>query len=141
MIAVELRSPAPAETVWDLVADLPRWGERLPTMDSVTPLVADQPTGVGSRFEVRQPGLRPAVYTVTRWDPGAGFDWEARTLGVRTVATHEVTRDGDGSLLVLTLTWSGPMAWLARRVFGRKAEAMVREEAQTFARLATAEQA
>lgn len=153
MIRVELPVPASADTVWRFVGDLPRWGDLLPTMDSVTPVApaggeatggtaaGGEVIGVGSRFDVRQPGLRPAVYTVTRWDPGVGFDWEAKTFGIRTAATHDVLPDGDGSLLVLTLTWSGPMAWLARRAFGRKAEAMVREEAQTFARLATAEQA
>jgi hypothetical protein len=153
MIRVELPVPTAPDALWRFVGDLPRWGDLLPTMDSVTPVTpaggdatggaaaGGQMIGVGSRFDVRQPGLRPAVYTVTRWDPGAGFDWEATTFGFRTAATHDVLRDGDGSLLVLTLDWSGPMAWLARCTFGRKAEAMVREEARTFARLATAGQA
>jgi hypothetical protein len=91
---------------------------------------------VGSRYEVRQPGLPKAVWEVTDWRPGSSFTWVSTSPGIRSEAVHTVTADVEGSTLDLSLQWSGPLAWLLERLLGRKARGMVETEATTFARLA-----
>lgn len=122
--------------VWALVSDVERWGEMLPTMQRVTRIGPQGPTGVGSRFEVRQPGVPKAVYEITAWEPGAGFTWAAASPGVRTTATHSVTPYDGGSRLVLGIEWSGPLARVVRLLLASKVARMVVQEADTFARLA-----
>jgi hypothetical protein len=135
MIRATARSAATPDRLWALASDVERWGERLPTVDSVRPL-GSGPAAVGSRYEVRQPGLPKAVWEVTDWQAGHSFTWVSTSPGVRSAAVHTVIADGDGSRLDLALDWSGPLAGLLRVLIGRKAQGMVEVEAETFARLA-----
>lgn len=135
MIRASARSAGSPERLWAIASDVEHWGDRLPTVDSVRPL-SSGPMAVGSRFEVRQPGLPKAVWEVTDWQPGSSFTWVSSGAGVRSEAVHTVIADSDGSRLDLSLQWSGPLAWLLERLIGRKAQGMVETEATTFARLA-----
>ena len=135
MIRATARSAAAPDRLWSLASDVERWGDRLPTVDKVRPL-GSGPTGVGSTFEVRQPGLPKAVWEVTDWQQGRSFTWVSTSPGIRSTAVHSVQRDGDGSRLDLSLEWSGPLARLLELLIGRKARGMVETEAETFARLA-----
>jgi len=134
MIRATARSAATPDRLWSLAGDVERWGDRLPTVDRVRAL-GNGPMGVGSRFEVRQPGLPKAVWEVTDWQ-GRSFTWVSTSPGIRSTAVHSVQRDGDGSRLDLSLEWSGPLARLLELLIGRKARGMVETEAETFARLA-----
>lgn len=136
MIRAESTTETDGQRLWELVGDIERWPQLLPTVSSVNPLDDRSTCGIGSRFEVRQPGLAKAVWEVTQWQPGRRFTWAARSIGVLTTATHEVSADGSGARLTLTLDWSGPLAPLVRRVYGRRVATMVELEAATFARLA-----
>ena len=92
--------------------------------------------GVGSRFEVRQPGLPKAVWEVTDWQQqGRSFTWVSSSPGIRSTAVHTVQDDGGGSRLDLSLEWSGPLARVLELLIGRKARGMVETEAETFTRL------
>ena len=135
MIRATARSAATPDRLWSLASDVERWGDRLPTVDSVRPL-GSGPTGVGSRFEVRQPGLPKAVWEVTDWQPGRSFTWVSTSPGIRSTAVHTVHGDGDGSRLGLSLEWSGPLARVLELFIGRRAQGMVEAEAEAFARLA-----
>jgi uncharacterized protein YndB with AHSA1/START domain len=136
MISVERSIDATADRVWSLVGDLERWDEMLPTIQKVTRLEPDTPIGVGSRFEVRQPGLPKAVYEITEWEPGSGFVWVASAPGVRTTATHRVDTGTGGTRLTLGITWTGPLAGVVRLLMSGKTRRMVEREADTFTRLA-----
>ena len=136
MIRATARSAAPPDRLWSIASDVERWADRLPTVTSVRPL-GSGPIGVGSRFEVRQPGLPKAVWEVTDWQQEArSFTWVSRSPGIRTTATHRVDEDDGGSRLDLSLEWSGPLARVLELLIGRKARGMVETEAETFARLA-----
>jgi carbon monoxide dehydrogenase subunit G len=136
MIRATARSAATPDRLWSLASDVERWGDRLPTVHSVRPL-GSGPTGVGSRFEVRQPGLPKAVWEVTDWQQqGRSFTWVSTSPGIRSTAVHSVHDDGGGSRLDLSLEWSGPLARVLELLIGRKARSMVETEAETFARLA-----
>ena len=136
MIRATARSAATPDRLWSIASDVERWGDRLPTVDVVRPL-GSGPMGVGSRFEVRQPGLPKAVWEVTDWQPqGRSFTWVSSSPGIRSTAVHSVQDDGGGSRLDLSLEWSGPLARVLELLIGRKARGMVETEAQTFTRLA-----
>ena len=135
MIDASARSAATPDRLWALAADVERWGERLPTVDTVRALRSG-PVAVGSSFEVRQPGLPRAVWTVTDWQEGRSFTWVSTAPGVRSTAVHTVRGDGDGSRLDLSLEWAGPLSWVVELLLGRKSRGMVELEAATFARLA-----
>ena len=135
MIRATAGSAATPDRLWSLASDVERWGDRLPTVDSVRPLGSGH-TGVGSRYDVRQPGLPKAVWEVTDWQQGRSFTWVSTSPGIRSTAVHAVQADGDGSRLDLSLEWSGPLARLLELLIGRKARGMVETEAETFARLA-----
>ena len=77
MIRATARSAATPDRLWSLASDVERWGDRLPTVDSVRP-AGQRPAGVGSRFDVRQPRMPKAVWEVTDWQQGAVLH-----LGVR----------------------------------------------------------
>ncbi len=135
MIRATARSAATPDRLWSIVSDVERWGDRLPTVDLVRPL-GSGPTGVGSKFEVRQPGLPKAVWEVTDWQhQGRSFTWVSVSPGIRSEAVHTVHDDGGGSRLDLSLEWSGPLAPVLELLIGRKARGMVETEAETFTRL------
>jgi hypothetical protein len=121
--------------LWSIASDVEHWGERLPTVTSVRPL-GKEPTRVGSRFEVRQPGLPKAVWEVTDWQQGRSFTWVSTSPGTRSTAVHTVQNDGSGSRLDLSLEWFGPLARILELLIARRARGMVETEAETFARLA-----
>ncbi|KOV81788.1 SRPBCC family protein [Nocardia sp. NRRL S-836] len=103
---------APPERVWEVVADVERWPERIPTVDTVERLDAG-PLAVGSRTRLKQPRLSPAVWTVTELTNGSSFTWESRSAGITITADHLVEPHPDGTRLTLALRMSGPVAGLA----------------------------
>jgi len=136
MIEVKRSTPATLERVWAVLSDVDNWPRVLPTFDSVSRVGGDARGGVGARFEVKQPGLAKAVYEITEWQSGRSFTWVSAASGVRTTASHRLEAEANGTRLILTVVWSGPLAWLARLLFGRKSSKMVQQEADIFVRLA-----
>lgn len=136
MIVVERRIAAPRATVWQIISPLDDWAQLLPTVDEVTRVGPPGPIREGTAFWLRQPGLPRARWTVTRWRPEAAFVWESAGPGVRSVATHQLSEDGVGTILRLGLDWSGPLAGVMRTFLRRKAQRYVDQEAAAFARLA-----
>ena len=111
---------APAEKVWAVLADVEAWPEWTPSMREVT-VLDGRPLGVGARVRVRQPVLPTVVWTVSEWEPGRRFTWEASSPGVRTAADHEVTETGEGtSEVVLRIRQHGPLAPLVHLLIGRR---------------------
>jgi hypothetical protein len=87
---------APAEVVWRLTMDVEDWPSYVPTMSKIERLDSG-PLRVGSRARIRQPGQSPAVWTVTRLDPGREFAWQTRRLGMTMTGTHALEATGDRS--------------------------------------------
>ncbi len=127
------------DAVWAVLSDLQRWPQWLPTVTSAASVDLDRITGTGAAYDLRQPHLPPARWTVTEWLPGAGFTWESRAPGVRTIARHTLTPTPDGGTTIsLDLEWIGPLAWLVHLVYGRLTETNLRTEAAALARRAEA---
>ena len=113
---------APPATVWAVVADLPAWPTWTPTVATIEVLDAGPPH-LGQRARLRQPGYRPALWTVTRVAEGTGFWWETRTLGMTVTAGHAIRPTPAGSRVTLSIDVSGPTAallgWIVARVSRR----------------------
>ena len=108
---------APPERVWEVVVDVVRWPERIPTVDSVERL-DDGPLAVGSRTRLQQPKLPEAVWTVTELEEGRSFTWESRSPGIAIAAAHVVEPHDGATRLTLSVDLSGPLApvgWLMTR--------------------------
>jgi uncharacterized membrane protein len=101
---------APATRVWQVLIDVEHWPELTASMTSVRGLDGTRPA-LGARFDVRQPKLRKAVWTVTQFDEGTSFVWESHAPGVVSRGTHLLEPDGDSTRLTLTIDQSGVLAW------------------------------
>lgn len=138
MFTARAIATAPVDRLWTVLSDVTAWPDHLPTFTSVTLIGGPTPMGLGSRFVVRQPGLPAATYEVTDWEPGRGFTWVARSIGVATTATHVATASEVGRWLDLTIRWDGPVARPLQLMLGRRVQRMIELEATTLARVAAA---
>ncbi|MFO7191296.1 MULTISPECIES: SRPBCC family protein [Thermocrispum] len=136
MIEVTRTAKAAPERVWALLSDIEKWPALLPTFNQITRLDGTGPIGIGTKFDVRQPGLPKAVYQITDWEPGKLFTWQSQAPGVVTTASHRVEPTADGTRIVLTLDWTGPLARISTLLLGRKARRYVSSEAEHIAQAA-----
>ena len=123
---------APPEPVWEVLFDVARWPEWLPTVDGVQRL-DDGPLRVGSRAEVRQPRLPRAIWEVTEVVPGRSFTWEATGPGMRTIGRHEVAPHATGSTVTLGIEQTGPMGAVAALLWRRLTQRYIELEAASLA--------
>ena len=123
------------DQVWAVVADVERWPERIPTVDSVQRLDAG-PLAVGSRTRLKQPKLSEAVWTVTELTEGVSYTWESKSPGVTVVATHLVEPHPGGTKLTLSLTVRGPLAGLGWLLTRKMTEQYVATEAASIKKVA-----
>lgn len=128
---------APTSAVWIVLSDVAQWPSWTDSMERVRVDSACR-FGVGSSARVKQPKLPESTWTVTRWDTGKGFDWEARSLGVTSIGTHQVEPDGSGSRVVLGFEQTGWLAPLMRLLIGKRARQYVEMERDGLRRAAEA---
>ena len=120
---------ASPDTVFARISDVRRWPDWLTTVTSVTPLDPASPDAVGARYAVVQPGLPKATWQITDWQAGRHFTWESSGPGLRATATHVVEPRPTGSHASLGIEWTGPLAVLARALWGRRGQRYVETEA------------
>jgi hypothetical protein len=99
------------------MTDVERWPEWTASVISVRRL--DSGTfRLGSRARIRQPRFLPAVWEVTDLQPERSFKWVTRAPGLVVTGSHAVQRSGTGSLVKLTLGYSGFLAGPVARLLG-----------------------
>ena len=118
--------------VWEILSDLERWPERIPTYEELRRL-DDSDLRVGSRAHVKQKGLAAGDWEVSELVEGETFTWTTRQPGVRVVARHHVTPEADGtSRLTLELEQSGWLSGVVSLFLGRKVREYVDLEAEAL---------
>ena len=113
---------ASPERVWAVLCDVERWPEWTPSMRSIKRFDTG-PLSIGSRIRIHQPKLRPADWLVTRLEPGRGFDWVTRSLGLAVTGRHWIEPIEGGSRVTLSIQFGGVLAplitWLTRGLIAR----------------------
>ncbi|MEW2521393.1 SRPBCC family protein [Actinacidiphila alni] len=108
---------ASVERVWAVLTDVENWPALTASMTSVRGLDGRE-IAVGSRFEVEQPKLRKAVWTVTDLTEGTRFSWESASTGVTTRGDHLLVADGADTRMTLVVHQRGALAGLVGLVAG-----------------------
>jgi hypothetical protein len=103
------------QRVWAVLCDVERWPEWTASMKSVRRLESG-PLAVGSRARVVQPRLLPAVWQVTEFDRNRSFTWVSRSPGMCVAGGHRVEARRSGSLVTLTMQFSGWLGPLLARL-------------------------
>lgn len=121
--------------VCEVLFDVPKWPAWTPTIDSARQ-IDPGPMQVGSRFDVRQPKLRPATWRVTNVDPSGGFDWTAAMPGLVMDGLHRVEAMDNGARSRVTLAFvlSGLLSAPAALVYGKLIASYVATEAAALKR-------
>jgi len=86
---------APPDRVLEVLYDVERWPEWTSTVTSVRRM-DEGPFRVGSKAEIRQPKLRPAVWQVTELDRRS-LTWVSRSPGIG-IATARLHTESPGPL-------------------------------------------
>ena len=135
----DLLIQAPRTLVWGVTLDVEHWPLWNPNVKSARWLER-VPGNVGSRAEIRQPGMGAVVWTITEFEAGERFTWRGRASGLAMAATHVLSREGDATRNRLRLEISGWVAWLFAPFVRRAvATALERENEGLRARCETGE--
>jgi hypothetical protein len=119
IIEKSIKIDAPVATVWKVFFDTQRWPDWTSSVDSVTALDTDEIV-LGSRFRIKQPRLRAAIWTVTDYQPGVSWTWRANSPGFAVVAVHRVVTLGTNETAAeQTIEFSGLLAPLLGRSMAR----------------------
>ncbi|MBS0264157.1 MAG: SRPBCC family protein [Planctomycetes bacterium] len=123
---------AAPQVVWDVLSRVTHWPDWTPTVTAVEALTGPE-LRTGAQFLIRQPRLRPAVWTVSSVTPGTEFTWQMSVPGVHASASHVVTDTGRGmSQLKLQVVMTGMLAPLLWWLVGRLTRQYVVTEAESL---------
>lgn len=126
-IQSELNIAADIDRVWDITVDVERWPILTPTITSVERLDSGE-MRVGSTARIKQPGQRPAVWTVTAISRPELFEWQTKSMGMTIVGRHRLADTPSGCRNTLTVDVNGVGSGLVRRLLGRKLRESIETE-------------
>ena len=106
---------APANRVWDVMSDVDRWHEWTPSITSIRRLDGAG-MEIGKRVMIRQPNLPPALWTLSKIEPGRCFEWINKAPGLKVTGHHSVEPRGTGSRATLALSYEGIFGSLLARL-------------------------
>ena len=124
-----IRIEADRSRAWRALAAVTTYPQWTTSMTAVSGLDGPE-LAVGRRFQIRQPGLPTAVWSVSDVREGESFAWENRMPGLHSVATHRVGANPDGSTQVtLVLRQTGAVAGLITLLTRGKTRRYIKLEA------------
>jgi uncharacterized protein YndB with AHSA1/START domain len=128
----------PPEKVWEVMVDIERWPEWTESIRSAELLTAAG-LGFGSEARLRVKGApSKSLWRVTEFTPGRSFTWESSQLGVRSVATHLVEPNGDGTKVTLRAELNGLLVTVLSPMFRSVSKNNLEMEADGLKRRAEA---
>ena len=104
---------ASPEKVWETTLDVENWPNWTPTVEHIRK-VSDEALVLGSEVWIKQPGQAESLWIVTSLDYGSSFSWTSTRQGMEFTGSHQILKEGDQSINILTLEAHG---W-AVRLFG-----------------------
>ena len=131
MLTISFHTKAAPDRVFAVLSDVEHWPEWTSTMKNVR-RIDDGPLLVGSRAEVRQPGLRPAVWQVTEVEPGRSFSWATRGPGVCVTGHHLIEGRGANTRVTLSIEFTEFLAPVISRLFRKLNERYLTTEAESL---------
>jgi uncharacterized membrane protein len=124
---------AAPETVFKVLCDVEHWPQWTPTMTSITRRDTG-PFKVGSSALVRQPKLRPALWTVDALEANRNFTWVSASPGVHSRAAHRVEPAGGGCRITLSFEVDGWLSFLVKSMYGKLIDEYIATEASSLKR-------
>jgi hypothetical protein len=121
--AASASSTAPASGFFARWIDHATWGAWSPDTEWVR---VDGPVGLGARGVIKPAGGPKTRFAITAFDPDHKYTDTSFLPGAALVFQHLVASGSAGTTLDVTVTVSGPFAWLWARILG----AGFRESAQ-----------
>jgi hypothetical protein len=109
---------ASCERVWSVLADVESWPQWTASMSKIE-LLDGVPLTVGSRARVFQPKLRPAVWTISDWQPNVRFAWIAKQPGLAVIGDHALKAAPAGCAVTLSVSFQGLLSPLAVLMAGK----------------------
>jgi hypothetical protein len=128
---------ASPQSVWELTQDIENWPVVTPTITTVERLDTG-PLRLGSTARIKQPGQRPAVWTVTAIDPPRRFAWAAKVFTITMTGTHQIETTPDGSRNNLSIDLTGFASKLVGQLLRRRLQKAIDTENEGFKRAAEA---
>lgn len=113
--SVSVQVDASPDRVWAVMSDIERWHEWTPTVISITKKEAG-PLRVGAVAHIRQPKVPPTDWTITALEHGRGFEWRAKSPGVKVTARHAVEAQLGGTRATLSIQFHGVLGGVIGRL-------------------------
>jgi hypothetical protein len=113
--AAHATSTAPADRFFEIWADMATW----PEWNADTEWVRlDGPFRTGATGELKPKGGPKVKFTIASMVPGVEFVDVSHLMGARLTFDHQVAVAAGGTSLRVGVSFTGPMAWLWKRVIG-----------------------
>lgn len=104
-----------AEVIWSVMIDVERWNEWTTTITRIKKLNQGS-LSKGTRLLVEQPKLPQAIWSVSEIEVGKSFTMAKGNLFLRVEARHKLETIRNGTLVTLSLVFSGLFAkWVAKK--------------------------
>jgi len=108
---------ATPERVWQVLAEFESWPEWTASVRGIERL-GTAPLAVGSRVRIHQPKLRPAVWTITAWEPTRRFVWVSSSPGLAMTGEHSIAAEAGNCVVNLNLRFAGLLGFVAGQLMG-----------------------
>ena len=114
-----------AESVWKVWTDINNWHTWNPGIEKCT---LNQPFAVGSVFTLKPLGVSAFQIELVAVEEGRLFTDCARFPGAKMYGMHELEETPHGLKLATTMTITGPLGFLWRKIVGEKIVAKTPEQ-------------
>lgn len=113
--SISIKITSPPGRVWAIMSDVERWPRWTSIVRKIKRLDSG-PLAVGSKAWIYQPKLLPARWVVAAMEPPRGFTWITSVPGILVRANHAIEPISNGSLVTLSITYTGFLSPLISRL-------------------------
>ena len=126
--STQIEIQAPVKVIWNIMLQVERWHEWTPTIKSIKKLGTDG-FGTNTKLLIQQPKLPTAVWKVFEMKPEEGFSMSKGNLFLKIVAAHILQPGSNGTVVSLSLDFSGIFGKLVAKRYQQMMEGYLSIEA------------